>query len=47
MVNYYWKRVLFIKLGDFIDYKDVELFKKYIIERGKIMLRRIIGLIFK
>ncbi|MCL2928748.1 MAG: 30S ribosomal protein S18 [Trichodesmium sp. St2_bin6] len=47
MANYYRKRVSPIKPGDPIDYKDVELLKKYITERGKIMPRRITGLTSK
>ncbi len=33
-----------IKPGDPIDYKDVELLKKFITERGKIIPRRMTGL---
>ena len=33
-----------IKPGDPIDYKDVELLKKFITERGKILPRRMTGL---
>ena len=32
-----------IKPGDPIDYKDVELLKKFITERGKILPRRLTG----
>ena len=47
MANYYRKRVSPIKPGEPIDYKDVELLKKYITERGKILPRRITGLTSK
>ena len=36
-----------IKPGDPIDYKDVELLKKFITERGKILPRRMTGLTAK
>ena len=36
-----------IKLGDPIDYKDVDLLKKFITERGKILPRRLTGLTAK
>ena len=36
-----------IKPGDPIDYKDVELLKKFITERGKILPRRMTGLTSK
>lgn len=41
---YYRKRLSPIKPGDPIDYKDVELLRKFITERGKILPRRITGL---
>lgn len=44
---YYRRRVSPIKPGDPIDYKDVELLKKFITERGKILPRRITGLTAK
>ncbi|MGK7918629.1 MAG: 30S ribosomal protein S18 [Trichodesmium sp.] len=47
MPNYYRKRVSPIKPGEPIDYKDVELLKKYVTERGKILPRRITGLTSK
>ncbi|MCL2926038.1 MAG: 30S ribosomal protein S18 [Trichodesmium sp. MAG_R04] len=47
MANYYRKRVSPIKPGEPIDYKDVELLKKYVTERGKILPRRITGLTSK
>ena len=33
-----------IKPGDPIDYKDIDLLKKFITERGKILPRRLTGL---
>ena len=36
-----------IKPGDPIDYKDVDLLKKFITERGKILPRRLTGLTAK
>jgi len=36
-----------IMLGDPIDYKDVELLKKFITDRGKILPRRLTGLTAK
>ena len=36
-----------IKPGDPIDYKDVDLLRKFITERGKILPRRITGLTTK
>ncbi len=41
---YYRKRLSPIKPSDPIDYKDVELLRKFITERGKILPRRITGL---
>lgn len=43
-MNYNRRRVSPIKPSDPIDYKDVELLKKFITERGKILPRRITGL---
>ena len=44
MTNSIFKKQLSpIKPGDPIDYKDVELLKKFITERGKILPRRITG----
>ena len=36
-----------LKPGDPIDYKDVELLKKFITDRGKILPRRLTGLTAK
>jgi small subunit ribosomal protein S18 len=47
MTTYLRKRLSPIKPGDPIDYKDVDLLKKYITERGKILPRRITGLTAK
>lgn len=41
---YYRKRLSPIKPGDPIDYKDIELLRKFITERGKLLPRRITGL---
>lgn len=41
---YYRKRLSPIKPGEPIDYKDIELLRKFITERGKILPRRITGL---
>ena len=41
------KKLSPIKPGDPIDYKDVELLKKFITERGKILPRRLSGLTAK
>lgn len=46
-MTYYRRRVSPIKPSDPIDYKDVELLKKFITERGKILPRRITGLTAK
>ena len=44
MTNSLFKQKLSpIKPGDPIDYKDVELLKKFITDRGKILPRRITG----
>ena len=40
---YYRKRLSPIKPSDPIDYKDIELLRKFITERGKILPRRITG----
>ncbi|MBE9102422.1 MAG: 30S ribosomal protein S18 [Cyanobacteria bacterium J06638_20] len=44
---YYRRRISPIKPADPIDYKDVDLLKKFITERGKILPRRITGLTAK
>jgi len=44
---YYRRRLSPIKPGDPIDYKDVDLLRKFITERGKILPRRITGLTAK
>lgn len=44
---YFRRRVSPIKPGEPIDYKDVDLLRKYITERGKILPRRITGLTAK
>ncbi len=45
--NFQRKRISPIPPKDKIDYKDVDLLKKYITERGKIMPRRVTGLTAK
>lgn len=47
MTGYYRRRVSPIKPEEKIDYKDVDLLRKYITERGKILPRRITGLTAK
>ncbi|NEO87749.1 MAG: 30S ribosomal protein S18 [Spirulina sp. SIO3F2] len=46
-MSYYRKRLSPIKPGDPIDYKDTELLRKFITERGKILPRRITNLTSK
>ena len=46
-MSYYRRRLSPIKPGDPIDYKDVDLLRKFITERGKILPRRITGLTSK
>jgi small subunit ribosomal protein S18 len=46
-MSYYRRRLSPIKPGDPIDYKDVDLLRKFITERGKILPRRITGLTAK
>ncbi|MGB3654699.1 MAG: 30S ribosomal protein S18 [Rivularia sp. (in: cyanobacteria)] len=41
---YYRRRLSPIKPGEPIDYKDVDLLRKFVTERGKILPRRITGL---
>ena len=45
--SFFKKRLSPIKPGDPIDYKDVDLLKKFITERGKILPRRLSGLTAK
>ena len=42
--SFFKKRLSPIKPGDPIDYKDVDLLKKFITERGKLLPRRLTGL---
>ena len=44
---YFRKRLSPIKPGEPIDYKDVDLLRKFVTERGKILARRITGLTSK
>lgn len=41
------RRMSPVKPGDPIDYKDIDLLKKFVTERGKILPRRITGLTAK
>ena len=45
--SFFKKRLSPIKPGDPINYKDVDLLKKFITERGKILPRRLTGLTAK
>ena len=45
--SFFKKRLSPIKPGDPIDYKDVDLLKKFITERGKILPRRLTRLTAK
>ena len=45
--SFFKKRLSPIKPGDPIEYKDVDLLKKVITERGKILPRRLTGLTAK
>ena len=48
MSNSFFKKKLSpIKPGESIDYKDVDLLKKFITDRGKILPRRLTGLTAK
>ena len=46
-MSYFRRRVSPINPKDPIDYKDVDLLRKFITERGKILPRRITGLTAK
>ena len=46
-MSYFRRRLSPIKPGDPIDYKDVDLLRKFVTERGKILPRRITGLTCK
>jgi small subunit ribosomal protein S18 len=46
-MSYFRRRVSPINPKDPIDYKDVELLRKFVTERGKILPRRITGLTSK
>lgn len=46
-MTYFRRRISPIKPGDPIDYKDVDLLRKFVTERGKILPRRITGLTAK
>ena len=44
---YYRRRLSPVKPQDPIDYKDIDLLRKFVTERGKILPRRITGLTSK
>ncbi|MDG2989592.1 30S ribosomal protein S18 [Candidatus Synechococcus calcipolaris G9] len=44
---FYRRRISPVKPGDPIDYKDVDLLRRFITERGKILPRRVTGLTAK
>lgn len=46
-MSFYRRRLSPIKPGDPIDYKDVDLLRKFVTERGKILPRRLTGLTAK
>ena len=46
-MSYFRRRLSPIKPGDPIDYKDGDLLRKFVTERGKILPRRITGLTCK
>ncbi|MEY3825735.1 MAG: ribosomal protein [Cyanobacteriota bacterium] len=46
-MSYYRKRLSPISPSQVIDYKDTDLLRKFITERGKILPRRITGLTSK
>lgn len=46
-MSYFRRRVSPINPKDPIDYKDVDLLRKFVTERGKILPRRITGLTAK
>ena len=46
-MSYYRKRLSPIPPSQPIDYKDIELLRKFITERGKVLPRRITGLTSK
>jgi len=46
-MNYYRKRLSPLPPTQVIDYKDTDLLRKFITERGKILPRRITGLTAK
>ena len=46
-MTYYRRRLSPIKPSEPIDYKDVDLLRKFVTERGKILPRRITGLTAK
>ncbi|MCS7031839.1 MAG: 30S ribosomal protein S18 [Gloeomargarita sp. SKYG116] len=46
-MTFYRRRVSPIKPSDPIDYKDIDLLRKFISEQGKILPRRVTGLTAK
>ena len=47
MASYFHRRLSPIKPGEKIDYKNVELLRKFMTERGKVLPRRVTGLTAK
>lgn len=43
----YRRKISPLKIGELIDYKDVELLSKFLSEQGKILPRRLTGLTTK
>jgi small subunit ribosomal protein S18 len=46
-MTFYRRRVSPIKPNELIDYKDIDLLRKFISEQGKILPRRVTGLTAK
>nr|QUE29529.1 ribosomal protein S18 [Erythrotrichia foliiformis] len=46
-MNNYRKKTLSISTSEDIDYKDIDLLKKFVTEQGKILPRRLTGLTSK
>ena len=46
-MNNYRKRTSSLGTGEEIDYKDIDLLKKFVTEQGKILPRRLTGLTSK
>nr|YP_010337253.1 ribosomal protein S18 [Pseudoerythrocladia kornmannii]QUE28333.1 ribosomal protein S18 [Pseudoerythrocladia kornmannii]UNJ16838.1 ribosomal protein S18 [Pseudoerythrocladia kornmannii] len=46
-MNNYRKRISLLNANDPLDYKDIDLLKKFVTEQGKILPRRLTGLTVK